>query len=365
MNILKFVMGFVISIMTVSAYAGTEGHGGGAFVCSRPDGSIAHAELLDLWEGKFKGHHYFQGTDVEALRKKALDRIPLDFPAELIEDEVNWGLKHQIILPAGQGLPPPPDAKNSYEDLNCPLKGVARWHDIVENFTNKSYVEIVPSILAAMDPLNQAALFVHEGVYSWLRQVYGDVNSIRARDITSCLFAENCEPSKLIPLTHKVDKTLALAGVRKNKTSQPGKFVLDVLPSKTSSQRIQKVRFSIGSLDSNGNRGRPADPACLGQSFEFQYVNPQTGGTEKVVISSYSNLQYVDPSLVGVVELPIPIDQEVVIQTKAPEVHRADGYLCAYDLILNKGDNENRSKDGWAVYGLAAGASEFKFVPKK
>lgn len=186
---LPFVVLFFSCLNFQTALAGAEGHGGGAFVCRDASGKIKSdplsVEVLDLWEGNVFFKLPIKRSSqpwLEQVNEK-IDKLRLWQPQlfQYIYPSVASNIEKK---PDGAIISPPQDVRSHLSKKNCPLEGAASYND--QNDT----VYIDPEITEAMNPSDFSALIVHEMVYKALREMSGDVNSVRARRITGFLFSD-------------------------------------------------------------------------------------------------------------------------------------------------------------------------------
>jgi hypothetical protein len=178
------------------AFAGHEtGNGGGGVVC---DGEARRVELLDLWEGKaLKGLVVEEkATPVLAQIDRAIDIFR---QAGLVHlSERTGALAREMYnafttlgrgrLPNGIAVAPPTDALNRFIPRGCRLEGIALYND------RFSTLDIDGQLFDELTPTSQAALFVHEGLYKYLREEFSENDSTVARNFVACAFSESSCP---------------------------------------------------------------------------------------------------------------------------------------------------------------------------
>ncbi len=218
MNIKSLFIGTLLFLFSHKIFAGSGSHGGGAVVCRDERGRIQSAALLDLWESEhLKGRTMWNLEDLSALMNelpktpsedgrfdnlfyqkaliaKVINKLRNVRQVALAEETEKIALKiredvkaHYSFLPNGIRIAPPSDANAVYlpEQRGCELEGVGTYNDRQELFmVNREIFEHLP-------PIDQVALFIHEGIYKYLRKHFQVTDSIVARDITGCLFSQN------------------------------------------------------------------------------------------------------------------------------------------------------------------------------
>lgn len=189
-------------ICSLNAHGGDKiGNGGGLWVCSSLEQKVLKAELVDLFEARIE-------------HNLALVQLPLNLPfAELTQNvlqrfiqeypsySANWKKYYETVLKSlnfvSAELEKVDDVKNHLKPRpdTCPGK----W-DYVQfaNFTNEGVLLVQKEFWESsqISDLDRVALLWHETVYLWLRDLYGDVSSRRARRIVGVLFAELDTESK-------------------------------------------------------------------------------------------------------------------------------------------------------------------------
>lgn len=187
---LIIVTGVLTSIAADSVWAGSEASGGGgAIVCRDSSGKITSAEMLDIFEGKIRFGHR---VDPLQLPNRTADDI-IDETLKAVFGETSSQKKLLIrlmkvranieMLPSGVAIHTSADLGKEYAVLikaGCHLETVGYYE-------SDGPIKVVPDILNALDAQNQAAFYLHEAIYSIYREFAGDMDSARARQITSLL----------------------------------------------------------------------------------------------------------------------------------------------------------------------------------
>ncbi len=193
------ITGFILfsSAVTFAGGEGSAGNGGGAVVCTNLDGTIASAKLLDLWEEEIsdRGSTFTPGVfSEEVLLEAALRKFEKSSPYDVKKMRaILKTLEIKPVSPDKQLLPPVDTGLRAMRRLKgCTLQGVADFDDPTGVLT------IDPTILAAMDPLNRAALKFHEALFKVFREapIFAK-NSIHVRKITAAVFAD--QPLPFVP----------------------------------------------------------------------------------------------------------------------------------------------------------------------
>ncbi len=196
------VLTLIAASMCNVALAGDSAHGGGAFICPDP----TQSEFLDLFEAhlskKSKGlglQISLSDDPVEIQIQKAFNRLRVGSPlyngvlatyAEVRSAKVN-------PTDSGATINWPEDEKNHLSKTGCAPIGVILYSD--ENNSILQDLEHLPLIgeqnpsPTALPNTQQAAAWVHETIYKFLRKTQYEKDSIRARKITGHLFSTESE----------------------------------------------------------------------------------------------------------------------------------------------------------------------------
>lgn len=220
---MKFIacLSFFLMANLSTALAGPSVTGGGkGVVCREPSGLVKSVELLDLWEARtlfrrtiLKSNESVE-VQVAAIAKKFSGETPGDFGGgevsdilrriniERIQDGANLFLGkpskyfHEIIRLRGVTLAL---SEDSFEDAwpsDCSVEQIISFKPGVGIYINQDLYE-------KMDATNQAALIIHESLYSFIRFHTMKVkSSIRSRRAVGFVFAGgdfNTMPDPTIP----------------------------------------------------------------------------------------------------------------------------------------------------------------------
>ncbi|MBC7743245.1 MAG: hypothetical protein H7061_13690 [Bdellovibrionaceae bacterium] len=208
-------IGLIISFQTLAAItAGANGSGGGmGVVCKNSDGSIKSVELLDLWEARviysrntiastasveeqveqslqnFKnsvyegescvgnsvGHNYCDGVQgPEALYRMLRFETSRFLVASL----------PQVHRLRGATLQKTTDAFEVVTPSNCEIEQLVIYKDTPYG----GDILINQDLVDHMDHTNEAALYMHEGFYAFLRKT-GEKSSLRVRRAVGLAFS--------------------------------------------------------------------------------------------------------------------------------------------------------------------------------
>jgi hypothetical protein len=252
----------LITVLSSMSFAGSGSHGGGTIVCRNEQGKIISAELLDLWEGKKVRNldileEVESDADIPDLIRRAVrilnekGQIKMAKTVELVANGelgvVNASLS---FVSEGVGIAAPSDANAVFIPKgNCRIEGVGAYNDRYLTFF------IDKELYSELSALNRAALFVHEGVYKYLRDTFHVEDSITARGITACLFSKlpcpELDVKDGIPETGFLMQCHNEIPYLKNKT-EPQKaymeYFLFVSKENPHTMRIQFTRLGVDTL---------------------------------------------------------------------------------------------------------------------
>jgi len=192
----------LITFSTVAHAGGDVSAGGGAFIC--PDKS--QSEFLDLFEAQIPGLLTDSGLTIPSSDAPVDDQIKAAFD-KLIPGSALYQVVMATydkvkaapvkVLPPHTGIAWPSDAHNEYQEEGCAPLGIIKFHDAYTDESgvqHKDWIAEDRTNLLAMPNQQQAAAMVHETIYKFLRENYGDSDSVRARAIVGHLFANETQP---------------------------------------------------------------------------------------------------------------------------------------------------------------------------
>lgn len=289
----QILLGLLLIVSGKVAFAGTETHGGGGFSCQQ--GTF----LVDLYEATIPGEYSKDGLKVIRSNEemivqleKALDKLELVFSKALrSEAEKRYKVIGSILknVPQGSALIAPDDVDGEFMPSGCKLVGVASYNDAKERLL------LDGSQYAKMPNTDQAALWLHESLYKFLRDTMGVQDSRLTRKVVGYLFStatvvevQKAFPSNLNLFTESLSKKSKLIAevnsqispvffVRVNSACQglvlvaPDlEFVVGNFGQITADFRSSKqINTTIGSQSS-------ADPKCHSKAEFFdQFLRPR------------------------------------------------------------------------------------------
>ncbi len=173
-------------LMPIVSIAGNEGHGGISVVC-RNGGAIQSIELLDMYEAR-----EIHGLNVLASSKpvreqfrEVLDKNLVDYPedAQILLDKTEFYFQKAQPISTGSKLVLTNDAFPIALPIGCQFEQVA----VVDTYGT---LFVDTNLLKAMSNQNQAALYLHEAIYSLARQNVHATSSISTRKAVGMLFSD-------------------------------------------------------------------------------------------------------------------------------------------------------------------------------
>ncbi len=184
----------LIAVITATslAHAGNDaGHGGGAFICDDP----TRSEFLDLYEARESGLNILQSiSSVEVQIQKALTKLKSVSKQFKDIDKTYAEVRaaRRVPVPTGLDLAWPSDALNKYAKGGCKAKAIMIFHD-KKNKHDVDTIDFDSVSLKALPDVEQAAAWLHETIYKFLRKHNSERNSIRTRIIVGLLLSDISE----------------------------------------------------------------------------------------------------------------------------------------------------------------------------
>jgi hypothetical protein len=188
------ILATLVSLTSISAHAiDKAGNGGGAFVCQDP----SESEFLDLYEAREAGYKIIPSTDsVDDQIKAALSKLAAARFKKIFDLYEQVRAANIIPPPKGQELAWPSDALNTYAKESCPGKGIMLYHDSVNKHLPDTIEQDTPT-LNSLPATQQAAAWVHETVYKYMRKHYGNTDSVKSQIWTGFAFSNETEDQAL------------------------------------------------------------------------------------------------------------------------------------------------------------------------
>ena len=199
---------FVIMIFSNTVFAGDRiGNGGGVWVCEGKDMQTYDIMFMDVFEARREYQLTLPETELNPLdlvqKQKSWIKQFLPEMAELIkhieyvEKNITW-IDDIINLI--------PDAANKITPHPSLCKQ-GDWKAVqLVNFTEDFRILVRRELFQSnlMTNMERAAVYLHEGIYSFLRSEYGDNTSVRSRAINGYLLSNLTDAEKVL----RIQKTL-------------------------------------------------------------------------------------------------------------------------------------------------------------
>ncbi len=204
--ILLFALVTIISPLTHSA-PDKIGNGGGVWMCELPTGDFTDLMFVDVFEARREFKLNLPEITTEPLvslhKRKQWIKKNLPSHSEMIDDieyvekSITWIEDVLVTIPdvSNKTMPHPSTCRGGKWTLAQMVNFTEDFRILVrKDFYNSSF----------LTDLEREAVYLHEGVYSYLRTTQGDVNSVRTRQIVGLLLADGSyvdSPEKIIPLS--------------------------------------------------------------------------------------------------------------------------------------------------------------------
>jgi hypothetical protein len=188
--VLSFTFASLISISPPAFAKGVDGGGGGAYICPDP----TQSEFLDLYEARRDGFVILsKSTPVDEQIQDILSRLNPCGPALRLAMIYELGRVQTASVrsrPSDQDIAWPSDEENKYGKKGCAGKGLIVFYDDTNSKDEDQ------QSLESMPNTEQAAAWVHEAVYKYLRDTQGDTDATRARKVVKQLFSEQSDSDR-------------------------------------------------------------------------------------------------------------------------------------------------------------------------
>jgi hypothetical protein len=190
-----------LALSLSTAHASTEGHGAGMLICPT---LTPKAQLFDLWKASYippveKTDRSGSASMEERVEQALVKLAQYDAPfAALVRAQYNRTREPGRVQPLKEDvlLKFPRDSLMDHTCKDAEEHGLARWYD------DTDLIDLDTRLYVLLDPIDQAALWIHESVYKVLRMRENVGDSLRAQRITGLLFSSKPAasfPKKLLP----------------------------------------------------------------------------------------------------------------------------------------------------------------------
>jgi len=246
-----FMVMILFSTLFFSAYAFMPdriGNGGGVWVCQDSNNTIYDIMFMDVFEGRREYQLVLPettGTPLDLVQEKMTwISNNLNFGHELnkhleyVEKNITWIEDVINLIPDGANkLTPHPSTCKQGDWVAVQLV----------NFTDDFRVLVRRELFDSnlMTDMERAAVYLHEGVYSYLRDKYGDTTSVRARAIVAYLLATKRKVNNVeVDLTDaekvaEIEKIISQTGPNPTPTPTPANsWICGIKPERDSALYI-------------------------------------------------------------------------------------------------------------------------------
>lgn len=184
---LPTLLSLSVVALSLNAFAGDKGHGGGGHVCGDS------VELYDFFEGRNPYLHEIPVWRVDPnltmadYLAKAMAHLKSEDQGigQYVESKLNEMLKipyNQLVLPIL--IPRTSDADLPLVEENCEFQQVANWNErFGKVFFSRKYFE-------KMDAMSKAGLYVHEVLYKIARDSKVTMDSNDIRKLVAMIFSD-------------------------------------------------------------------------------------------------------------------------------------------------------------------------------
>lgn len=226
--IVSLFFGFSQALMSADKI----GNGGGVWACQASDQTIMDLMFIDIYEARreflltvpeITGTYLASVQDQKAWVRNKMPQLADLIPhIEYVEKNITW---------IEEVLTDIPDVSNKVSPHPSTCKG-GSWKTLqMVNFTDDFRILVRRELFdsSMLTEMERAAVYLHEGVYSYMRTEYGDKNSVRTRKIVGILFSDlpDSEKKKRIEMTLKDDNSAVvtpptmgwICGLRPNSSS--------------------------------------------------------------------------------------------------------------------------------------------------
>lgn len=206
MKILKHSLSFAL-LLSLFSFSGAAlaapdriGNGGGVWMCEGPSGEIFDLMFMDIFEARREYQLNIpevSGSYLDAVAaKKKWIAANLEMGAKLnehivyVEKTITWIDDVIVSIPdaANKIIPHPSLCKQG------------KWTAVqLVNFTDDLRILVRRELFESplMTEMERAAVYLHEGIYSYLRTEKEDTNSVRARAIVGVIFSDLGDTEKV------------------------------------------------------------------------------------------------------------------------------------------------------------------------
>lgn len=207
----KFVI-VVITLFSLVASARPDkvGNGGGLWVCQDQSGNMYDMHFMDVFEARKEYQLNIPEITIAPLEMVQAKKLWIEtyLPNEVTMIEEIQYVEQNILWLDDVVITSIPDGANkiSPKPDSCPQ---GKWEPVqLVNFTEDGRIlarrDLFDSEL--LSDLERGAVYLHEGVYSYLRKRNGDETSVRARAIVGYLISDLTNGEKVAKIQAELDR---------------------------------------------------------------------------------------------------------------------------------------------------------------
>lgn len=213
------------------------GNGGGVWVCKDANHTIYDIMFMDVFEAR---NEYWltlpetNGVPLDLVQtqkswiEKSLQNGPeINKHISYVENNITWIEDIINLIPDGAN-------KISPRRSTCPQ---GKWVPVqLVNFTDDSRILVRRDLFDSdlMTNMERAAVYLHEGVYSYLRSVSGDTTSVRARAVVGFLLSDLNDTEKQA----RIQKVLEQGTPNPQPAPPPSTWICGIKPDTSSALYI-------------------------------------------------------------------------------------------------------------------------------
>jgi hypothetical protein len=218
--LLVFVICLSFFTEIVKAVPDKFGNGGAVWSCETQNADIMDLMLIDIDEARRElklnvpettmNHIPYLQEKKEWIKKNLSFQFVLMPHIEYVEQNINWIEGEMILVP---------DIKNVSKPSPALCKG-GRWEArTVVNFGDDGRVLAAKELFDSpfLTEMERTALYLHEGVYSYMRTEYGDQDSLRSRKIVGYIMSDKADAVKI----ENINKILSITNPNPTPAPQP------------------------------------------------------------------------------------------------------------------------------------------------
>lgn len=273
--------GLIVFTMSLSlfSYAAPEmpdkfGNGGAVWACETQTGEVMDLMLIDIDEARRENKLTIPETNTDHIaylqdkkswiQKNLSIQFVLMPHIEYVEQNINWIEGEMILVP---------DIANVSKPSPTLCRG-GRWEArTVVNFGDDGRVLASKELFQSpfLTEMERTALFLHEGIYSYMRTEFGDQNSRRSRHIVGYIMSDLPDAKKIESIMKVLEQTGTTPAPP---TPQIGGYVCGIRPTSSSPLYIAEKKTEVEARKAALNECIQGEKIGFPFSFDFPGVPP-------------------------------------------------------------------------------------------